>query len=126
MKAGQMKVGQVFRPHNKFIGSFIPNSLMRCKDVSDGAKLCYGRLSQFKGKEGDAFPSHETLGKELGVSRDTAKRRVKELERLKLIKIKHVTGSSNRYDFLWHEIFNEKTKTKVEDVGLCPKMSVKV
>jgi len=107
-----VKVGDEFRPYKKFIGSMIPNNLMRSKIISDGAKLCYGRLCQFNGKNGSAFPSYETLGEELGVTRCTAKRRVKELVDNKLIKIYYNTGETNSYKFLWHEVFNDNDETE--------------
>ncbi len=107
-----MKVGEEFRPYKKFIGSMIPNSLMRYKEVSDGAKLCYGRLCQYNGKKGDAFPSYESLGRELGVTRRTAINRVNELEEKGFVKVYSNNGSTNCYKFLWHEIFEEEINGK--------------
>lgn len=85
----------------------VPNSLMRARDLSHGAKLCFGRLCQHAGEDGKCSPSYATLGKNLGVSRQSAMKYVKELVDYGLIKIKHNTGDTNNFIFIWHEIFTE-------------------
>ena len=45
-----MKVGEVFNPYGMFVGSFVPNTLLRYKGLSSTAKLLWARLAQYAGK----------------------------------------------------------------------------
>ena len=90
-------------PWRKFIGSMVPNWLMRRPEVGQGAKLAYGRLVQFAGREGRCFPMQETLGRELGVGERMARNYIRELERFKLIEsVQNGNATSNDYRFLEH------------------------
>ena len=55
-----LKYGEPFNPFGIFNGLFIPNSIAM-SDISDSAKLLLGRLNQFAGPDGQAFPSRNTL-----------------------------------------------------------------
>lgn len=57
----------------------VPNHIAQSKELSLGAKLCYGRLVQYIGNNQYCYPSYATLGQELGISERQAKRYVKEL-----------------------------------------------
>ena len=107
--------GQEYRPYKRFIGSIIPNSLMKYKGISDGAKICFARLCQYNGKNGSAFPSYETLANEMAVDRRTAQRRVDELVRNGLISIQYKTGRTNTYKFIWNSKIFEEADIKEED-----------
>lgn len=105
-------VGDIYIPWRLFTGSFIPNSVLKCCDLSPTAKLIFGRLSQFGGENGDSYPSYNTLALEVGIERRQAMRAVKELEKFGLIcrvkRLKDDGGfTSNEYVFLWHKIFSE-------------------
>ncbi len=105
-----MKPGDVFNPHNLFTGVFVPEALVKHGKLSPGSKLTYGRLARFAGKDGRCYPSLATLGKELGVSRDQARRYLRELGSADLIKITLRTTVSGDPDtsqvlFLWHVLF---------------------
>jgi len=106
-----MEIGKPFNPYRLFVGSFIPNCLMRTTSISPGAKLCWARLAQYAGKNGIAWPSQDTLAKELGVSTRQCRRYLAELEQEKFIKRQSPEGTdrlkhcSNRYVFLWHPCF---------------------
>ena len=90
-------------PYRLFCGAFIPNWLMARPEISGGAKLCYGRLSQYAGDKGVAFPRHEVLGKELGCQRRMAINYVKELVEHGLVEsIQTGHRQSNEYRFLAH------------------------
>jgi hypothetical protein len=109
-----LNVGDRFNPYRMFVGSFIPNCILRCPDLSAGAKLTYARLCQYAGKDGEAFPTQETIGNEIGeVNERTVRRYLTELIEFGLLdvirpegveKLKH---KSNRYIFLWHDIFSQ-------------------
>lgn len=109
-----MQVGDQFNPYRMFTGIFIPNVILSYEKISLGAKVCYGRLCQYAGENGYAYPSHQTLADELGVSRRMAQRYLKELEQDGLIKVIHRknnnTYTSNVYQFTWHKIFEDDLK----------------
>ena len=93
----------------KFVGSFIPNWLMCRPEVSQGAKLAYGRLAQFGGRAGRCFPMQESLGKELGVRGRMARNYIRELESFHLIEsVQHGNCTSNEYHFLDHPWMHDK------------------
>lgn len=94
-------------PYRLWVGAFIPNWLLSRAEVSQGAKLCYARLSQYAGKDGVCYPSQETIADELGVSVRMVRRYVDELKHLKLIKIRqHGLQQPNQYLFLEHPWMN--------------------
>jgi hypothetical protein len=93
-------------PHKKFNCSLIPEWLecRSSKEISDGAKLVYARLSRFAGEDGVCYPKLELLALKVGKSLAQVKRCVKELKDLKLIESVQVGKKcSNRYYFLDHE-----------------------
>ncbi len=109
-----MRIGQRFRPYRLFHGSFIPNALLRCTTISATAKLVWARLAQFMGEHGEAYPSLDTLAREVGASRRAVVNAIKELEEQKFIERVTPTGQdrlyhrTTRYFFLWHPIFEEQ------------------
>ena len=108
-----LKVGQPFNPFALFVGSFIPNCLMRTNLISSGAKLCWARLAQYAGQNGQAWPSQEELAVELGVSERTVRNYLKELCDKGLLRIVRPTGQDrldhkkNAYQLIWHPILKE-------------------
>ena len=104
--------GEIYNPFRVFKGSFIPNAVLKSRDLSATAKLIFGRLCQYAGEDGEAFPSYSTLGQEIGIERRQTIRAVRELEDFGLIRAvprrKDDGGlSSNSYVFLWHGIFSD-------------------
>jgi hypothetical protein len=96
--------GEPFNPYKMFIGSFVPNWLMRRSELSQGAKLCYARLAQYAGEGGHAHPAQETLAKELAVSGRQVRKYLTELIAHELLTT-HQFGlaQTNAYVFLWHK-----------------------
>ena len=104
--------GDAYNPWRMFNGCFIPNAVLRCPELSARAKLVFGRLCQYAGENGEAFPSYRSLAREVGVERRCAMKAVKELEEFRLIKSvsrwrNDGAPASNVYVFLWHEIFQD-------------------
>ena len=100
-----------FNPYQSFVGSFIPNCLMKYPHLSPSAKLLWARLAQYAGKNGYCYPSVETLADELGISKQQIIRLLKELETKQFIyrdlpkgkdKLLHRT---TKYYFIMHQIF---------------------
>lgn len=89
----------------------MPNWILERSELSPGAKLCYGRLLQYSGKDGKCFPLQDTLGEALGVSRRTVGRYIEELVCHKLlVSGRRGTKASNLYQFLEHEWMRDKTE----------------
>ncbi len=95
--------------YKRFIGSFMPNWLLKRTEISAGAKLCYARLIQFAGKDGKCYPSQDTLGKEIGVSARSVRDYLKKLEEHELIVIvRQGINKPNNYYFLRHKWIEDK------------------
>jgi hypothetical protein len=111
---GTFAIGQRFNPYKLFTGIFIPEAIARYRGISLGAKLVYGRLCRYAGKDGDAYPSIGALGKEVGLSETQARAYVKELTNEKFIEREvreNAKGcrTSDRYFFLWHQAIQGST-----------------
>lgn len=101
---------QVFNPWNVFNGSFVPEAVSRIpiRFLSFGAKLAYGRLLRYAGREGVARPRIDVLAVEIGSSGRNVSRFISELSIFGLVKpIRKGLRQSNRYVFLWHPIFDK-------------------
>jgi len=106
-----LKPGDHFSPYQTFIGSFIPNCIMKYSKLTATAKLLWARLAQYMGDSGGCYPSHTTLAREVGTTAKSINNALNLLEKEKFIervkpdareKGQHKT---TEYYFLWHEIF---------------------
>ncbi len=98
-----MKIGEPFNPHRRFNGVFVPLGLLRCREIGDGAKLLYGRLCLFAGKDSDCFAERTELAKEMGLSVATIGRQLEELVDAKFIRrVRRGRGQTALCQFLWH------------------------
>ncbi len=106
----------VFTPHAKALGirlqaSFIPNCLMRIKWLSWPAKALWGRLAQYAGVNGKAYPPQDMLAAELGMSIASLKKYVKELELRGFLLKENPSGKKrvmhyrNGYHLVLHPVF---------------------
>jgi hypothetical protein len=55
-----MSPGTPFNPYRMWVGSFMPNWLSEQR-ISPGAKLTYGRLGQYAGRNGERHPGQKEL-----------------------------------------------------------------
>ena len=105
-----MKPGDPFNPYGMFNGLFVPEALARCRGLSPGAKLAYGRLTRYAGQNGECYPSTDTLGAELGINERQARRYIAELESngfiRRLKRFRDGAQTSNGFQFRWHRIFD--------------------
>jgi len=102
--------GESYNPWRIFVGCIIPNAIARSTELSSTAKLVFGKLCQYAGENGKAYPSYSSLAKEVGVKQRQAIRAVKELVIFGLIRpVKQNRpdggSTSNIYEFIWHDIF---------------------
>jgi hypothetical protein len=105
--------GQQFNPYRVFYGIYIPEALLQYPHLSAGAKLCYGALCRFAGEKGLCWPSQAQLAATVGgISVRNTRRHLKELESRGFIRVVQMgLHRSNRYAFLWHEIFDGSERT---------------
>src|ERR1700676_3192393 len=113
--------GKRYAPYKKFIGPVVPNWIMKRTDLSQGAKLCFGRLAQFAGKDEYAFPGHEALANELAVSIPTIKGYLRELTTLGFIESQRMgSGNFSFYFFTDREgvLFRADGQKTIRQTGL--------
>jgi hypothetical protein len=113
------KPGDAFNPFMLFNGAWLPNGVLERTDLSPGSKLSYGRLLQYAGRDGVAFPSVATLGREIGVKERRARELIAELEAVKLIERRPVPGRTNRFVFLWQEWIGTPRQDSAGAAGSC-------
>lgn len=103
-------IGDTINPYQMFFSALVPKSLLKC-DISDGAKLLYGLLAYYAGKDGRCFPWVDTLAHEMGVSDDTITRRLTELEKRGFIaRIRRGPGRPTYYRFKLHRSLAESMR----------------
>lgn len=111
-------IKKYINPFNLFVGSYTPNWLLRRTEISPGAKLCYARLCQFAGHDGECFPSQAKLASEMGAGERQVRRYLSELEDQGLIEIVQPgLNQPNRYLFLWHLWMEEGGLKKEPSAG---------
>jgi hypothetical protein len=99
-------VGEPFNPWRRFFGVMIPDPIAAASGLSMGAKVCYGLLARFAGKNGDCFPTMQTIGRRIGVSDRQARSYIGELVCGGYIRrTRRGNHTPNRYAFLWHASF---------------------
>lgn len=112
---------QTFNPYKLFVGSFIPNALLKYPGLTPSAKLAWARLAQYAGKDGVAHPKIETLAEEICLSERQTRRTLCELADKGFIKKIKPSGEQrlmhfpDQYVFIWHQIF-DKNCTSGPDV----------
>ena len=89
------------------MGAMIPDPVM-ASELSAGAKLAYGVLARFAGRDGVCRPSARTIAERLGVSDRQVKTYISELVRAGYIERERGDRRGpNRYYFLWRPEFAE-------------------
>lgn len=84
------------------------------KLLSHGAKMTYGRLSQWADEMGHAFRSAKQLGEELGTSHKSIEKYIQELKEANLIGTYHPqAGGVNHFEFYDHPWMHEPIKEQL-------------
>ena len=90
----------------------MPDSILRSKELSPGAKLLYGRLCRFVGKNLYCWPSVAKLASLLGVSDRQIQNYFKELQGKHYLKkgtrFENGGQMTNRIELLWHPSFQNE------------------
>jgi hypothetical protein len=108
------KVGEPFIPFKQFHVLPMPDSLLQ-SELPAGAKLIYARLCRFAGKKNFAWPTPETLGREVGLCKRQTQKHLRTLERKGFIRREErfIDGSqtSNHYVLLWNQLLEDNWET---------------
>jgi hypothetical protein len=111
-----LEEGKPFNPFNMFYGLFIPNGLVECSKINDSVKILMGRLFQYAGENGKAYPFRKSLAKECGWSIKKLDRIIKAAKDIKLIKTKpyktnkedaNEYNAPSEYIFLYSKVYDE-------------------
>ena len=100
----------LYNPKSHSPSVYIPCWLIQVphNEISYGAKLLYGRLSQWSNTKGIVFRSCPQLSKELGMGIRTIERFINELKDCQLIGTYHPkAGGLNYYEFYAHDWMNK-------------------
>ncbi len=77
----------------------IPNVILKSSKISGGAKLVYTLLLAYGQGKDECFPGQERLSEDMGISRQSTNKYVKELQTKGFINIKRRgQGRSNIYE----------------------------
>lgn len=99
--------GAPFNPYRHFHNALVPAHLLQSTELSHGAKLLYGLLRKYSGKDGACFPLQSTLARQMGCAQRTVRTYVAELKRTGLLKlVPRGKGRSASYRFLWKNSLN--------------------
>jgi len=109
------QIGQPFNPWKRFNGVFIPLGLLKHEGVSDRAKLFYGRLCLYAGKDGHCYAGRDKMAEDMGVSVATITRLLNELTRSRFIRPKRRgPHRTDVIEFLYHPALIQSEKTPVD------------
>ena len=108
----RLTAGEVFNPFQLFNGAIVPSEILRSPDLLPSEKLVFARLLQFAGGKGRAWPSIQRLADEVALSVPQTRRCIRALESDGLIRRVARSGRSNEFEFLWHAIYEQKTRLR--------------
>jgi len=115
-----------FNPYRMFNGVFIPNAILRTREISQSAKFVWASLARFAGKDGRCYPKLDTVADDIGMSREMVKKKIKELKEKGFIAVRHATGKArlmhqpSQYFFIYHSVFTDKERLSAVGVHLSP------
>jgi hypothetical protein len=106
------RVGETFNPFRAFNGVFVPDPVLRTRELRAGAKLAYGVLTRYAGRSGSCWPAQSSIAERMAVTPRQVRDYLDDLTRAGFIRHqKGGRGRSNRYHFLWHPSFEEAVRT---------------
>ena len=101
-------IGQPFNPSYRICGFYPPECVRRRKDLTQAQKLLYLTCAHWAGDKGTFWRGFDSMAHELGYSIRQVQRDMRKLESTGLIAhVRRGRGQTNRYQFLWHKIFED-------------------
>jgi len=101
---------------------FIPNVVMQSNEISQGAKLCYGTLLHFAGKDGNCFPSIKQIAETMNVTPRQVINYLHELENARFIRIRRpkqvdkFIKRNNNYYFVFRKEFKKDPRVEKSEL----------
>ena len=94
----------IFSPYQQFHGLFLPNFLLRRREISSDAKLLYTQMALIMGESKELHVSFDFISDDLGISANILQDAYKELESYKLIKSTTSTNGDMYCQFLFTDM----------------------
>lgn len=101
------KQGKLINPHNILQGAFIPNWILRRKEISNDSKIIYAEMFKDTSPEGIYLVNIKKLSESTGLDFIFVKKHIKELLDNKLIRCKEASEERVLFSFLSHDWINE-------------------
>jgi biotin operon repressor len=107
--SGALHIGEILKDRNiKLVGgdalsqngfTQVPNAVLKSDEISPGAKLAYTMLLSYAWHNDFCFPGQARLATDIGISRISANKHIKELEKKGFIKVtRRGQGKPNLYE----------------------------
>ncbi|NCU32286.1 MAG: helix-turn-helix domain-containing protein, partial [Candidatus Moranbacteria bacterium] len=107
---------QYVNPYGTYFGCIVPTEILSMQGLSTLAKLLYGQLIRYAGKNGKCFVTIKRLSFDLAKSESTISRSLHELKNIGLLDWISKPYSNNEYLFPYHEFMkNWNIKTIERD-----------
>ncbi len=94
----------LFSPYQQFHGLFLPNFLVRRRELSSDAKLLYAQMALMMGDSKELFVSLEFISDEIGISLHVLQSAYAELERYSLIETVTSNTGENSCRFIFTDM----------------------
>lgn len=92
------------------MSAFIPNGIMKSKDISPTAKLVYGKMCKTAKENGECLLSQESIASDMGMSIRNIVKIIKELKNKNLIGvIRRGPKDTNMYVFYDHPLMHKNS-----------------
>ena len=113
----KLTIGTNYNPRNLFVGTYLPNWILKREDLTFADKIIWAKLAQHSSDTGECFPSMRTLAEEVGANLLTIQRSIDRLCKIGLIKKTNPQGweklahRNASYQFLVDEALIQEFET---------------
>ncbi|MEA2018081.1 MAG: hypothetical protein U9N59_06500 [Campylobacterota bacterium] len=115
-----------FNPYQQFHGLFIPNFLLRRRELSSDAKLLYTQMVLMMAENKELHVSFDFISDEIGISQHLLKSAYEELEKYKLIETTTYSSGEKSCKFIFSDMLygsqkvaraTQKVSKAIDDIG---------
>jgi hypothetical protein len=100
--------GRPMNPWRAYSILIIPSALGEAEWLTHGAKMTYGALCSFAGRDGVCWASMKEIARKIGVEWKQARRYIHELQHVLLIAVQEREGYRSKYIFLEHPVLDRR------------------
>ena len=93
-----------FNPYQQFYGLFLPNFLLRRRELSSDAKLLYAQMVLMMAENKELHVSFDFISDEIGISKHLLQSAYEELEKYKLIQNTAYTNGDKSCTFIYSDM----------------------